>query len=114
MEDKTLLTIALIISSLGIVFLFFIVQFSSLESISLDNIETVDEDTTIKIVGTVERISAKENATFLDISQKTTITAVIFENVSVQKGNLVEITGKLSEYKGEKEIIVDVLTIAKP
>lgn len=109
MQDKTLLTIALTTGFIGLAALFIILETSNLEETPLNEIET--DNGMVKIIGTVSNTRQTEKTTFLSIEQTSTINAVIFEPVSIQKNQKVEIIGTTDEYQGETEILVEKIRV---
>ena len=39
------------------------------------------------------------------------ITVIIFEKVNLTKGQRIEVSGKIEEYKGEKEIVAEKVVV---
>ncbi len=107
MKDKTLLIIALICGAAGLIGLLIIMSTTRLEEINISKIDGTELDQKVRISGTVERITNTEKATFVEISKKETITAVVFEKVQLEKGANIEIIGTVDEYNGEKELLVE-------
>ncbi|KYK26756.1 hypothetical protein AYK26_04755 [Euryarchaeota archaeon SM23-78] len=111
MKDSLLLRIALITSIIGLGALALILSTTGLQEIDISEAKELEEDTTIKITGTIERVTNKEDFAIINIRKEEEITVIIFDNVDISKGQRVEITGKTQEYKGEKEIIADKIII---
>jgi len=107
MKDSTLLKISLIFGAIGLIGLSIITSTASLDEISISKIDQTDLDQKVKITGKIEKITSTEKATFLEISKKETITAVVFEPVDLEKGSFVEVIGQVDKYKGEKELLVE-------
>lgn len=65
----------------------------------------------IKTMGLVEDININNKITHLTISSKNLLDILIFENVSLKKGQLVVIEGQLKEFKGKHEIIATKVSL---
>ena len=102
MEEKTLLGIALICVLLGIPSLWLFSTMATIEEIPTQFLE---EDSTIKITGTITRITQKEDFTLLDVEQKTTIPVLLFDNASFEKGMIIQAEGTVDIYQGKKELL---------
>mgnify|MGYP001995642794 CR=1 FL=1 len=113
MQEKTLFRTALIIMLLGLLLLFFYAEEFSLQPIATLEESAIEE--TVKISGIAQKVTQKENVTFLEVvgEQKTTMKIVLFpkEEIYVKDGQFVTIEGVIEEYLGEKEIIASSLTI---
>jgi len=117
MQEKTLLKIALIMSLLGLLILYLIsdnieIKEKNIEKITLDN-----KDEFVKLRGIVSKVIDTERVTIMEIMQPQEITVVLFKNenktMPIQKGNEVEIFGKVDEYEGKLEIIADRLRVVR-
>jgi len=109
MQEQTLFKIALISAIIGLVFLFLYSQ-----TIDLKQVEHLDDaflTEQIKINGVIESITSTNKATFLKItgSKIDTFDVILFpeEKIDLKEGDAIEITGKIEEYNGKKEIIAD-------
>ena len=113
MQEKQLLKICIIISIIGLSLLYL---YS--EEIELKPIRTIEEskvDQVIKLQGKVNSLSQQEKIAFLDVeNEKIELTKVILfkdEDIWLKEGDYVEITGTVEDYKGEKEIIANKVTV---
>ncbi len=102
---KILLKISLITSIIGICSLFVIFLFSDVEQVEALDIIYQEDNSVVKIKGFVSDISVRKNITFLKIDMP--FNAIVFDNVNFSKGDLLELSGSITEYKDEKELIVD-------
>lgn len=109
MKEKKLLKIALISSLIGLFILFIFSDNISVSEKAISKIEDEDIGSSVKIIGTVSRVSNSDKVAFLELSQERidTITVVLFkdQNISLVPGMRVEIVGSIEDYNGEKEII---------
>lgn len=60
----------------------------------------------------MKEITERSGTTFIIITQQSEIEVIVFSNnVNLSKGDNVEIIGRVSEYKNQKEIIADKIEI---
>jgi len=113
MEDSILLKIALVLSITGILVLFLLSNTINPEEININKIDKNKIDKTVKIRGITNNIKKMDNLMFIDIIQNNKITVVLFndKDVEIEKGNKVEIIGKVKEYKDGYEIIGDKIIV---
>ncbi len=111
MKDSLLLRIALITSIIGLAILVIILKTTGLQEIDISEAKELEEDTTVRITGIVERVTNKDNFAIINIKKQETITVIIFDNINLSKGQKVEVIGKTKEYKGEKEVIADKIIL---
>ena len=116
MHGKDLTRVALICSIIGIVALFFVVQFIEPQKIEVKNAENYVGQTVI-LTGRITEARVNSTA-FLKLEQNGyEITSVIFPrelrsiNLTSIRNKTVSVEGKLSVYKGDMEIIVKSLDI---
>lgn len=107
MDEKTLLKIALICSIVGvfIIFIFADRLEPSLISISSISHSLVDKD--VKIRGTISSFKMTPSVLMLDIKDETGVIKVVAfdkEDFKADEGQLVEVLGRVKEYKGVLEI----------
>ena len=109
MKEQNLLKIALIVSILGLLFIYLIsgnieIKEKNIEKITIDN-----KDDFVKVSGIVNNIINADSVFIMKLTQPQEITVVLFkrENTTtpIQKGNEVEIIGKVDEYEDKLEII---------
>ena len=103
MQEKTLIKIGLICSIAGISALIIISMLGVRES-SLNNIRVNDD---VRINGVINSISRLDSATVLDVENKCSVKVVLFGEIKANKGDNIQVTGRVENYQGEKEIIVD-------
>ncbi len=108
MEDSTLLKLSLVCSLLGILLLIFISDKLVVKEITISEISRSKIDQDVRIKAEVISASLKEDVLFLKVKDSTSeIDVVIFnpENLDINKGDKLEITGKVSIYKNKLELI---------
>lgn len=111
MQDSVLLKIALITSILGLGFLAIILATTGLQEIDISEAKELEEDTSIRITGTVQRVTNKDDFAIVSIKKEEEITVVLFENINLTKGQRIEVIGKTQDYNGEKEVVADKIII---
>jgi len=112
-EEKTIFITSLIITLIGLLFLYFYADEFTTEAVQ--NIDNIPKTTEVKITGTIRELTTKDKVTFLTIEGEQTITtnAILFqkEELFLHEGDYAEITGNVEDYNGKKEIIISKLII---
>ena len=114
MKENTLLKIALICSLTGLVALYFISAKIEVKRYVPKQLNAnIGDDVQLK--GTIIKIADKGNVVFIELEQKNTVTVVLFtkDNISLSKGEDIEIMGKVQEYNGKDEIIAQKVRVFK-
>ena len=105
---------ALVVSVVGILIMLILINFTEIETSSVSSVYTKMPNEKARIAGEITDISYfKNNFTILDIRDDTGAIKVICNCPNIQRGNA-EITGKITEYKGEKEIQADKIVLKSP
>lgn len=115
MDKKT--GIMLILSLIGVLSLLFLTQIiqpplTTIANVTTQNQSFFQSNQEIRIIANITQINQANNSTtFLKLEDSTgTLSGIIFEAPSklleLNKSKTYEITGKLSEYEGEPEIII--------
>ncbi|MBW3012484.1 hypothetical protein KY311_04820 [Candidatus Woesearchaeota archaeon] len=104
MKEKTLLKIALISTILGIFSLLVLSEFIELGESTISQIKEMDGGV-VRLTGIVEKVIEKDKVIILTVSKKETIDVVVFDEVSFEKGQHVDVIGEVDKYNGKKEII---------
>lgn len=108
MNEKTLLKIALICSLLGIIALFIISNALEVNERVISEIDETDLGYNIKVKGVVTNIRNMGSVLIINMVQLEKIDVVVFnDELVLNKGDYVEIVGKLEEYEGKLELIAD-------
>ncbi len=112
MKEKTLLKTALIASLIGILILLFISSRLEVNEKTISNIDETDIGSSLKIDGVITNIRKTNTITLIDIAQLEEMKVVVFNNeIELNRGDYVEITGKIEEYKGLTELIADKIIL---
>lgn len=115
MKEKTLLKFSLISILLSLFLLFIFVDQLELDLTTISQTENIQEETSLKIIGRVRRITDTEKVAFIELEQQElkTIDVILFKerNLSLQENDLIVVEGSLEEHRGEKEIIANRIEI---
>ena len=108
MKESSLLNIAIFVSVIGIIVLYIISNSIEINDITIQKITNEEISKSVKIKGKIKDIRETDSVTFIVIEETSEITGIVFDkNLSINKGDIVEITGKVEDYKGKQEIIID-------
>jgi DNA/RNA endonuclease YhcR with UshA esterase domain len=112
MKDDVLLKISLISALLGIVILFIFSKTTNVDSNTISNIDSTGSDSIIKINGVVTDVSVRGSTTTFNVAQLDKINVFVFDsNISLMKGDYIEVTGKMQEYNGKTSLIADKIVL---
>ena len=113
MKEKTLLLIAIMISILGLIALYYMSDVAKIEEKVIENIDATDIEKDIMIRGNVERVTDLEKIIIMEVSQPKTITVIAFKDgkTDVEEGDYAYISGAVEEYEGKPEIIADEIRV---
>ena len=113
MQEKDIYKISLILVIVGLIFLFF--YSGELSTNVVDNIDNLPEAEKVTIQGKISQISVHDKVTFLKITGEKIITTdvILFseEEVFLEEGNFVQISGIIEDYQGKKEVIASDIII---
>ena len=114
MKETTLLKIALICSLIGLIVLYFLsakIEIRDYEPNILN--ENIGDD--VRLKGTITKTSDKGDVVFMELLQEYPVSVVLFSsnNISLKKGDNVEVIGKVQEYKSKNEIIANKVRVVK-
>lgn len=107
MQEKTLFKTAIIVAVIGLSFLFIYTEKFDLEAVGSS--DSVDVGKEIHLKGKINRLTATEKATFLELEGEEIVNTdvILFpeEKVNLREGDYVEIYGKVEEYNSQKEVV---------
>jgi transcriptional antiterminator len=113
MKESTILKLALLLTVIGLLFLFFYTENVNLEAV--ERIDTALPEETVKMVGLITKLTVKENVVFITLEGQRTekVDVVLFPDheLFLNEGDYIEILGTVEEYKGKKEIIASSITL---
>jgi len=107
MDESFLLRVALGGAIIGIGVLFVLSRMMGVEQISLQEIEGMEPETEVKVTGVVNSVRDMGTVLVFEVAQPQLLDVMLFKrrNMSLRKGDVVEIEGELTEYKGKKELV---------
>ena len=105
MKEKALLRIAIISSLVGVFLLYIISENISLDESAISKIENEDIGDDVKVKGVVKDVFNGEKVSIITITQPSEMKIILYDNVSVNSGDYIEVVGEIDEYNGNKEII---------
>ncbi len=113
MQEKTILKIAVIVSMLGLGFLF--LYSNQLNLATIADLDSVGVKESVQLRGKVNSVRVTEKATFLELEgEKVVKTDVILfpkESIFIKEGDYVEVLGTVEEYNGKKELIASRIVL---
>lgn len=112
MREKTLLKISLFCTVFGLIGLYLISSSLKVDESIISKLDETNLGSTIKISGVVTKVDDLGSAMLLDIAQMESMKVIAFTNdITLNKGDNVEVLGKLDEYNGRIELIADKITL---
>jgi len=113
MQEKILIRVSLLVTILGLSFLFVYAQ--TLDLTPQQDLEDFSSPEKVMMKGTVHQLTVTDNAVFFKLEgEKIVHTDIILfpeESIYLREGDHVELTGQVEEYKGEKEIIAESIIL---
>ncbi len=110
MQEKDILKIAVIVTIVGLLFLFFYSETVTPKQVTkLDAVEEI-----VQMKGVITRVQQHDSVVFIELEgERTETTAVIVftDSMFLKKGDEVSITGTVEEYEGKKEIIASKIEL---
>lgn len=113
MQEDSVKKIAIIVTILGLLFLFIYA-----EEVELQKVETIDNipvEENVKISGKISKLVKNNNTYFLVIEGKKIemMDIILFpkEEIYLKEGQFVEVEGVVEEYLGKKEIIASRIVV---
>ena len=107
MNEKTIYQVSLITMIIGFLILYFYAD--EFHTVAIEQIDTFKPGEEITIEGQLTQLTKHDKVYFATIQGQQTISTplIIFEEqeIFLEEGNYVQITGTIEEYKGKKEII---------
>lgn len=112
MDESKLLNIALTVSVLGLISLFVLSSQFKPEQVLFDKLDST-ENTDIKISGVVSDVSISEKLVYLEVAQLSSVKVLVFKprDFNLAKGEFVEISGELSDFKGKNQIVANKIKV---
>ncbi len=114
MQEKTLLKISLITSLVGILILLIILDKIDISDSNINQVNKTFLDKQVKIKGEITRITETPGLYIINIKDNTgSMDIIIFkeEKLELEKGNIIEVQGQVTEYQGKLELIAKKVVI---
>ncbi len=112
MDEPFLLKIALCVSVIGIVILYFISSQIEINDTTIEKITSGKSEEMVSVTGIIKEIKSTGQVTFITLSQEQEVEVVVFSgNTTLFPGDAIKVIGKTKEYKGKKEILADSIKI---
>ncbi len=113
MKEKKLLILALLVSVLGLISLYIISEKITINDTTIEKITNEEITGNVVVQGQILDITKTDKVSLITLSQKKDILVVAFSNVSLNRGDHVEVHGRVEEYNNKKEIIADKIELQK-
>ena len=111
MEEKNLFRVSVAIAVLGLLFLFFYAEEVDIRSV--EQLDTALPQEQVLVQGLVTKIGGNDKVLFLEIAGERVekVEVIVFkdEDMYLQEGDYVEITGTVEEYQGKKEVVTSTV-----
>jgi DNA/RNA endonuclease YhcR with UshA esterase domain len=112
MKESLLLKISLISALVGIILLLIFSRTIKVNESVISEIDQNDADSTIRINGVVTDIQIRNSTTIINVAQLDKMGVFVFNsNLSLIKGDYIEVTGKMQEYNGKTSLIADKIVL---
>lgn len=112
MRERTLLQISIVMIIVGLAFLYFYAE--EVEVPAAERLAALLPEEKVKIHGIISRINQQDTVAFIELQGERieTVDVILFagEELYLQEGDYVEITGTVEEYQGKKEVIASSIT----
>ncbi len=113
MNEKTLVTWSAVTTIVGLLLLFFFAEEVPVQKV--ENLEDFSPQEVVRLEGVINKVTKKENVFFLEVAgiRRENQQVIIFpkEDLYLKPGNIVEITGLVEEYHGQKELIASTIVV---
>ncbi len=111
LSDKQLVTISLFVSGSGLLGLVLVFALTTVPLTSFQDAQDLPDGDEVRVQGRILTVNQRGNTTFLVLEQSCSIDAVIFDVVNLQEGSLVSLTGSISTYATQREVLVDEISL---
>lgn len=112
MDENILLKASIVCTVVGLIVLYLIAGKMTADETAINKITSGMSDDAVVVKGTVNKVIEKENIMIIELQKNEKISVIMFKQnypdfIDISKGDFVEVTGKVEDYKGEKEIIAE-------
>lgn len=112
MKESNLLKIAFVCSILGVFLILIVSESKEIPSYEISDLTSGFVEKTVSIQGKISAINLKSDfAAFTLTNDNSSIKVVAFpdEQLSLKKGDSIEVQGKVEEYQGELQVNADLI-----
>ena len=115
MDDATITKTALIVGVIGIILLYFVSSNVQVEEKKISELYLLEDSDDVLVKGTIINLNKREKVTYLELSQQSTVKVIVFDdrNLTINKGDTIEVLGKISDNGEEKEIIANKIILSR-
>ncbi len=111
MDKDFALKLAVIVSITGLIMLFIVSKFITIEPVGIGSVDERLVGKTVLVKGEITKISSSERAViYVDNNP---LPLVAFSNIELEKNTNVLITGRVDEYKDGLQVIIDKIEVVK-
>jgi len=112
MDENFLLRLAVACSVLGLVVLYVIAGTMKIDETALNRITNGMSDDSVIVKGKISRITDNDDVMVIELQKTEKISVMMFKGkypgyLGIREGDSVEVLGKVTDYKGQKEIIAE-------
>jgi len=112
MDENILLKASIACTVIGLIVLYIIAGKMEINETTINRITSGMSDDDVIVKGSVSRVTDKENIMIIELEKKEKLSVVMFKQnypgfIDLSKGDYIEVTGKVEDYNGEKEIIAE-------
>jgi|TARA_Y100000310_G_C20514902_1_gene730695 DNA/RNA endonuclease YhcR with UshA esterase domain len=111
MKEKTLLRLALGFSLFGILVLYLVSGLISVDEGVISKIDGTDIGSDVRLNAVVSSVESRGTVTLIKVVQLEDMDVVVFGNVSLNKGDYIEVTGTIDEYEGNNQLLADKIVL---
>ncbi len=107
MKRQNLYRASVFLAVIGLTLMYGASLYLNLEQVDIGSIEKSWSGRNVRVNGEVTRFHSSEDTAFIDLEDSTgSILVVNFDNrLELEKGDSINVTGYVSIYEGEKEVI---------
>jgi DNA/RNA endonuclease YhcR with UshA esterase domain len=108
MDDATLLAAAIVTAIIGLAIVAVLSNASEPPSVTIATVPSHAGET-VTVDAIVTRVARSDGTTFVTLSQE--LDAVIFADAPITEGSAVSVTGRIDDYDGAPQLVVDRVTV---
>ena len=105
MQERDLLRSALVCSLVGVAILLYLAEFRDPSLSQGGLVAYADDGEGVVVRGTIESVSSREGLTKIQLATNSSISITAFGEFEAMPGMTAEVRGKVSDYRGKKEVV---------